>query len=49
MDIDFSYPAGSVQLPVGWSKKIEPDQRLEAWADQTARELLPEGQPGRGP
>jgi hypothetical protein len=40
MDIDLGYPPGWVQLPVGWSKQLEPDKRLADWADEKARSLL---------
>jgi hypothetical protein len=38
--IDLAYPPGWVQLPVGWSKQLEPDKRLSDWAADKARSLL---------
>lgn len=43
MTIDLAYPPGWVQLPVGWSKQLEPDTRLDDWAASKARALLGPG------
>jgi hypothetical protein len=40
LHIRMAYPPGWLQLPVADSAKIEHDRKLEAWAEEKAREML---------